>query len=70
MFYDHFSARSLLAKLGRAQIHMKSLPKLKSGQIGVDSNIAQNHTSSIYNVIYGHYLPQFTWQVNQNQNLV
>ena len=49
---------------------MKSLPKVKSGQIGVDLNIAQNHTSSIYNVIYGHYLPQFTWQVNQNQNLV
>ena len=39
-----------------AQIHMKSLPKVKSGQIGVDSNIAENHISSIYNVIYGYYL--------------
>ena len=49
---------------------MQSLPKVKSGQIGVDSNITQNYTSSIYNIIYGHYLPQFTWKVDQNRNLV
>ena len=63
--FKHCS-KSLIWPLGShswslfAQIHMKSLPKVKSGQIGVDSNIAQNHTSSIYDVIYGHYLPQFT----------
>ena len=65
--FKHCS-KSLIWPLGShswslfAQIHtcMKCLPKVKSGQIGVDSNITQNHTSSIYSVIYGHYLPQFT----------
>ena len=37
MFYDHFSARSLLAKLGRPS------SKIKLGQFGVGSNIGQNH---------------------------
>ena len=32
--------------------------KLKLGKVGVVSNIAQNHSSSPYEVISGHYLPQ------------
>ena len=46
-------------------IHMKSLPKVKLGQVQVGSTIAQNHSSSPYEVISGHYLPQFTWKVDQ-----
>ena len=30
----------------------------KLDQIGVDSNIAQNHLSSTYEVISGHYFPR------------
>ena len=44
---------------------MKSRAKLKLGQVGVGSNIAQYHSSSLYEVIFGHYLPQFTWKVDQ-----
>ena len=40
--------------------HMKSLPKVKLGQVQVGSNIAQNHSYSPQEVISGHYLPQFT----------
>ena len=36
---------------------MKSWPKAKLGQIQVGSNIAQNHSSSPYEVISGHYFP-------------
>ena len=32
---------------------MKNLPKVKLGQIGVDSNIVQNHSSSPYEDILG-----------------
>ena len=39
---------------------MKSWPKVKLGQIGAHSNIAQIHSSSLYEVISDHYLPQFT----------
>ena len=35
---------------------MKSSPKAKSGQGGIGSNIAQNHSSSLQKVISGHYL--------------
>ena len=42
---------------------MKSWPKVELGQIQVGSNIAQNDSSSPYEVISGHYLPQFTWKV-------
>ena len=35
---------------------MKSWPKLKLGQIGVSSNIAQNHSFSLQEVISGHSL--------------
>ena len=41
-------------------IHMKSLPKVKLGQVQVGSNIAQNHSSSPLEVLSGHSLPQFT----------
>ena len=41
--------------------------KLKLGQVGVDSNIAQNHSSSPQEVISG---PQFTWKVDQKLNYV
>ena len=34
---------------------MKSGPKLKKGQFGVCSNIAQIHSSSLYDIISGHY---------------
>ena len=47
------------------QIHMKSWPKVKLGQVGVDSNTAQNHSSSPKEVISAHYLPQFTWKVDR-----
>ena len=40
---------------------MKSLPKAKLSQVGVGLNIAQNHFSSPYDVISGHYLPPFTF---------
>ena len=32
---------------------MKSWPKVKSGQVGVGSNIAQNHSFSLWEVIFG-----------------
>ena len=47
---------------------MKSWPKEKLGQVEVGSNIAQKHSSSPYEVIYGHYLPQFIWKVDQKWN--
>ena len=43
-----------------AQIQMKSISQVKLCQVGVGSNIAQNHFSSPREVIYGHYLPLFT----------
>ena len=45
---------------------MKSLPKVKSGQVGVGSKIAQNYSSSVCEVTSGNYLPQFTYQVDPN----
>ena len=33
---------------------MKSWLKVKLGQIEVSSKIAQNHSSGVYEVIYGH----------------
>ena len=36
---------------------MKSWPKVKLGQIGARSNIAQIHSPSLYEVISDHYLP-------------
>ena len=49
-------------------IHMKSWPKVKLGQVQVGSNIAQNHSSNPYEVISDHYLPQFTWKIDQKWN--
>ena len=43
---------------------MKSLPKVKLGQVQVSLNIAQNHSSKS-----GHYLTQFTWKVDQKVKL-
>ena len=51
-------------------IHMKSWPQVKSGQVGIGSNIAQNHSSSLQKVISGHYLPEFIWRVDQKWNPV
>ena len=51
-----------------APIQMKSWPKVKLGQVQVSSNIAQNHSSSPWEVISGHYWPQFTWKVDQKWN--
>ena len=47
---------------------MKSSPNSKLGKVGVSSNIAQNHSSSLYEVIPFHYLPHFTLQVDQKWN--
>ena len=44
---------------------MKIWPKSKVGQIGVGSNIAQNHSSSLQAVLSGHYLLQFTCKIDQ-----
>ena len=33
--------------------------KVTLGQVEIGSNIAHNHSSSPYEVISGHYLPQF-----------
>ena len=49
-------------------IHIKSWPRVKSGQVGVGSNIAQNHSSHLHEVISGHYLPKFISKVDQNKN--
>ena len=35
----------------------------KLGQVGIGSNIAQNHSYSLYEVIPGHYWPQLTWKM-------
>ena len=48
----------------------ESWPKVKLGQVGVRSNIAQNHSSSLLEVIYGHYLLQFICKVDQQWNWV
>ena len=48
----------------------EKLTKSKLGQVGVGSNIAQNHSSSPQEGISGHYLPQFIWKVDQNWNQV
>ena len=62
-------------KLGQVQVgsniaqnHIKSWPEVKLGQVQVGSNIAQNHSYSTYEVMSGHYLPQFTWKVDQKWN--
>ena len=43
---------------------------MKLGQVGVGLNIAQNHFSSPYEGLYGHYLTQFTCKVDQKLNKV
>ena len=43
---------------------------MKLGQTGIGSNIVQNHSSSTYEVLSDHYLPQFTWKVYQKCNYV
>ena len=40
-------------------VHIKSLPKMKLGQVEVDSNIAQNHFHGSQEVISAHYLHKF-----------
>ena len=57
------SRKSYLVIIG--PMHMKTLPKSKLGQVG--SNIAQNHSFSTYEV-YGRYLPNITWKLDQNWN--
>ena len=43
-------------------VHVKSWPKVKLGQVEVDSDIAQNHFHSSQEVISAHYLHKFIWQ--------
>ena len=45
-------------------IHIKSCLKSTLGKVGVGSSIAQNHSSTVIPV---HYLPHFTWKVDQNE---
>ena len=40
-------------------IHVKIWPKVKLGQVEIDSNIAQNHFHSSHEVISAHYLRKF-----------
>ena len=40
----------------------KHWPKSKLGKVGDGSNIAQNHSSSLQEVLSRHYLPQFTYK--------
>ena len=51
-------------------IHMKRWPNVKLGQVAVGSKIAQNHSPGLQEVISSHYLPQFTWQFDNNWNYV
>ena len=44
--------------------------KFKLCKVGVGSNIAQNHSSSLQGVISGHHLPKCTWKVDQKWNYV
>ena len=73
--FEH-SSESLVSPVGSyiwslfVPIHMKSLPKVKLGQVVVSSSTAQNHSSSPYEVIYGHYLSYFIWKVDQKWNKV
>ena len=43
---------------------------MKLGQVGVGSNIVQNHSYSPYGIISGHYLTQIPWKVDQKWNYV
>ena len=45
-------------------------PKSKLGKVGLGSNTAQNHSSSLYEVISCHYLLQGICQVDQKWNQV
>ena len=51
-------------------IHVKSWPKVKSGKVGVGSNIAQNRLFSPYEVICYHYMSQFMSKVDQKRNWI
>ena len=42
-------------------VSVKSWPKVKLGQVEVDSNIAQDHFHGSQKVISAHYLPKFIW---------
>ena len=44
-------------------MHIQIWPKSKLDQVGVISNTAQNQSSSLWEVITGHYLPQFTGEI-------
>ena len=44
--------------------------KMKIAQVGVGSNIAQNHSSRLQEVTSGHCWPKFTWNVDQKWNYV
>ena len=60
-------ARTFPSKKGGALLLGTALPigNYTVGQFGVSSNIAQNHSFSPYEVISDHYLPQFTYKVDQ-----
>ena len=49
---------------------IENWPEAKLGQVDVGSNIAQDHSSNVWDVISGHYLPIFIWKVDQKCNQV
>ena len=49
---------------------MQSWPKVKLGQVWVDSNLAQNHSSYQKKVMSYHYLHQITCTFDQKWNYV
>ena len=49
---------------------MQSWPNVKLGQVEIGLNIAQNHSSSQYEAISGHFSPQFICKVDQKWNKV
>ena len=73
--HPNYNCTSLVQHIGShissllfAPMHMQNWPKVKLGQVEVGLNIAQNHSSSPYKVISGHYLPKCIWKVDQKWN--
>ena len=46
IIYPNSHEKFTKSEIRSTPIHMKSLPKVKLGQVQVGSNIAQNHSSS------------------------
>ena len=44
---------------------MKIWPKVYLGRVAVDSNIAQDRSFTLQEVVFDYYWPQFRWKVDQ-----